>query len=94
MHSCRRALEAELSGDFKAAKNIYVNLLKKFETRFEEDSESVELSEGIGEVRVGEDGEGAEAGKVGASMAELAAWDMRQLECRRQLGEWEVCCRG
>ena len=26
----------------------------------------------------------------GASEAELRAWDMHQLECMRQLGQWKV----
>lgn len=30
------------------------------------------------------------AGVAGASEAELRAWDMHQLECMRQLGQWKV----
>ena len=88
--SRRQALEAELSGDFKAAMDIYTDLLRRFENRFEdeepEESESIRRSRSIS----GGDGTTPATEEPGASVAELSAWDMRRLECMRQLGQWKV----
>ncbi|CAM9285642.1 unnamed protein product [Discosporangium mesarthrocarpum] len=73
----REALEEELTGDYAAALGVYSDLARKYDTRFE--PESAESPPGWGD-----DGTGQ-----GASAAELETWDLRQLECMRQLGRWK-----
>lgn len=70
--------------------DIYTDLLRRFENRFEtddqEESEPLRRSKSIS----GGDGTMLRTEEPGASFAELSAWDMRRLECMRQLGQWKV----
>ena len=47
------------------------------------------LSPGAPPARADSDSIAPDTG-TGASEAELRAWDMHQLECMRQLGQWKV----
>ncbi|CAM9754681.1 unnamed protein product [Ectocarpus sp. 6 AP-2014] len=77
----RQALEAELSGEYEVALRMYKKLLDRYDTRFEKETDTQDSS-----AARGMDEEGVE----GASEAELRAWDMHQLECMRQLGQWKT----
>eukprot|EP00752_Nemacystus_decipiens_P003549 g3275.t1 len=83
----RQALQAELSGEYDVALKIYKKLMARYDTRYEKAADSQDSVEGMG----GDDGDAEEGDKdgTGASEAELRAWDMHQLECMLQLGQWK-----
>eukprot|EP00903_Cladosiphon_okamuranus_P011333 g10683.t1 len=77
----RQALQAELSGEYDVALKIYKKLMTRYDTRYEKNLDSQDSARCMDEE---EDEE-----EKGASEAELRAWDMHQLECMRQLGQWK-----
>lgn len=64
-----------------------MDLAHTYDNRYANDSESQNFSLSIEEM---EDDDGGRGEKLKPCVAELEAWDMRQLECFRQLGRWEV----
>ncbi|CAM9159135.1 unnamed protein product, partial [Hapterophycus canaliculatus] len=78
----RHALEAELSGDYESALENYRELMDRYDTRYEKE-EDVDSQHSARGMKQGEDSGG------GQQDAELRAWDMHQLECMRQLGQWK-----